>query len=577
MLVAGGRHNAKHGYGQAIFIKLLLMKTGENAWPRGGPAARKLRDRPQPQSGVVECWIDGVLEYCHPKIHCSSNPTLQYSSNPEIQMMNDWTWEKARHLLFRAGFGGKREEIQAMLDKGLSAALDDLLSGPARPLPVPQWLEEGKKIDPREIRRLSEEERRLLQKRNNQHTRELQGGWLQFMIAAPAPADMLHEKMAFFWHSHFATSAQKVRATPFLYNQLKLFHQHALGNFGDLLHAIIRDPATLRYLDNDRNRKGNPNENLARELMELFSLGPGNYTEQDIREGARALTGYSLEPYQFRYRPFLHDAGSKTILGRTGNFNGEDFVNIILEQPACAEFMARKLWVYFANENPQEEVIKTLAGKFRDATHDIKILLREMFSHQEFYSTEAMGTQIKSPIQLVVGTARTLGLAVNNVEFYGRMLFTMGQVPYWPPNVKGWPGGRAWIDTSRLVTRYTFAEIIAEGKIPEEMDPRLQGDVDLRNPGMSDDERKIKLQQRRMMPPRNLRVDFDAEKFAGSASSPAEIIEAITRVLLAVTPSLEEQKVLIANLEKTLAQKPREEALQRAVGDVMLLPAYQLC
>ncbi|MCI0693407.1 DUF1800 domain-containing protein [candidate division KSB1 bacterium] len=507
-------------------------------------------------------------------------------------MINNWTWEKARHLLFRAGFGGKREEIETALRKGLPGAIDELLSGPTRARPEPQWLEEDKKIDPREIRRMGEEERKLLQKRNNQHTRELQGGWLQFMIAAPTPADMLHEKMVFFWHSHFATSAQKVKATPFLYNQLKLFHQHALGNFGDLLRAIIRDPAMLRYLDNDQNRKGQPNENLARELMELFSLGPGNYTEQDIREGARALTGYSLESYQFRYRPFQHDAGSKTILGRTGNFSGDDFVEIILEQPACAEFMARKLWVYFAgadspstvlsnklgaSENPQEEVIKTLAGKFREAKYDVKKLLCEIFSHPEFYSVEVMGTQIKSPIQLVAGTARTLELAVSNAEFYSRMLFTMGQVPYLPPNVKGWPGGSAWIDTSRLVTRYTFGEIIAEGKIPEEMDPRSQGDVDLRDPNTTAEERRLKLQQRRMMPPRNLRVDFDAEKFVGSASSPAEIIEAITRVLLAVIPSADERKVLIANLEKALAQKSREEALQRAVGDVMLLPAYQLC
>lgn len=517
------------------------------------------------------------MDYNTPLIQRSINPTLQYSINTAIHMKNSWTWEKARHLLFRAGFGGKKQEIETVLSKGLPGALDELLSGPTRMLPEPEWLEEDKKIDPREIRRMGEEEKKLLQKRNNQHTHELQGGWLQFMITAPTPADMLHEKMVFFWHGHFATSAQKVKATPFLYHQLKLFHQHALGNFGDLLLAIIRDPAMLRYLDNDQNRQGQPNENLARELMELFSLGPGNYTEQDIREGARALTGYNLEPYQFRYRPFLHDAGSKTILSRTGNFNGEDFVNIILEQPACAEFMARKLWVYFASENPQAEVVKTLAGKFREAKYDIKTLLREMFGHPEFYSAEAMGTQIKSPIQLVVGTARTLALAVSNVEFYARMLFTMGQVPYLPPNVKGWPGGRAWIDTSRLVTRYTFAEIIAEGKIPEEMDPRLQGDMDWRDPGMSDDERKIKLQQRRMLPPRNLRVDFDAEKFAGSASSPAEIIEAITHILLAVTPSDDERKALIANLAKALAEKPREEALQRAVGDVMLLPAYQLC
>jgi len=490
---------------------------------------------------------------------------------------NNWNWEKARHLLFRAGFGGKAEEIETILGKGLPGAIEHLLSGPTRTLPIPKWLAEDKAIDPRAVRSMGEEEKKMLQRSNRQHTNELQGGWVQFMMSTPTPADMLHEKMVFFWHGHFATSEQKVKATPFIYDQLKLFHDRALGNFGDLLHAIIRDPAMLRYLDNDQNHKGKPNENLARELMELFSLGPGNYSEQDIREGARALTGYSLEPYQFRYRRFLHDNGSKTVLGRIGNFSGEDFVKIILEQPACAEFMTRKLWVYFASENPPEDVIKTLATKFRESKYDIKTVLREIFNHPEFYSAEVIGAQIKSPIQLVVGAARTLELAVNNFEFYGRMLLMMGQVPYLPPNVKGWPGGRSWIDTSRLVTRYSFAEIVAEGKIPAEMDPRLPGDMDLRDPGMTPEERKLKRKELRSLPPRNLRIDFNAEKFAGSKSSPAEIVDAITRVLLAVSPTKDERQVLIANLEKTLKEKSYEEALQRAVGDVMLLPAYQLC
>jgi uncharacterized protein (DUF1800 family) len=490
---------------------------------------------------------------------------------------NDWNWEKACHLLFRTGFGGKPEEIATVLSQGLSNSLDHLLSGPTRALPVPTWLDEDKQIDPRAIRRLGDEEKKMLQRRNRQHTHELQGGWVQFMIGAPTPADMLHEKMAFFWHGHFATSAQKVKATPFIYNQLKLFHDHALGNFSELLHAVIRDPAMLRYLDNDQNHRGKPNENLARELMELFALGTGNYTEADIRDGARALTGYGVEPYQFRYRPFQHDAGSKTILGRTGNFDGDDFANIILEQPACAEFITQKVWAFFASENPQDQVIKTLADKFRGAQYDIKTLLREIFSHPDFYSAEVMGTQIKSPLQLVVGTARTLELDVNNFEFYGRMLLMMGQVPYLPPNVKGWPGGRAWIDTSRLVTRYSFAEIIAEGKIPAEMDPRQSGDMDLFDPNMAPEERKLKFKERRMLPPRNLRLDFNAEKFTGNSSSAAEIVAAITRVLLSVEPTSGERQKLIANLETALKEKSREEALQRAIGDVMLLPEYQLC
>jgi len=488
-----------------------------------------------------------------------------------------WSREKVRHLLFRAGFGGRQNEIEALFDKGLSGSIEHLLSGPTRALPAPKWLAEDQQLDPREIRRMGEEEKKMLQRRNRQHTNELQAGWVQFMMGAPTPADMLHQKVAFFWHGHFATSEQKVKATPFLYNQLKLLHEHALGNFGDLLRAIIRDPAMLRYLDNEQNQKGQPNENLSRELMELFSLGTGNYTEQDIREGARALTGYSIEPYQFRFRRFQHDGGGKTILGRTGNFNGEDFVNLILEQPACAGFIARKLWSYFASENPPAALIKTLAGKFREAQYDIKTILREIFSHPEFYAAAVMGAQIKSPLQLVVGAARTLELRVNSFEFYGRMLLMMGQVPYLPPNVKGWPGGRAWIDTSRLLTRYTFAEIIAAGKVPEEMDPRMQGDMDLRKADMTEEERKLKFQARKMLPPRNLKIDFDAEKFAGNKSSAPEMIEAITAILLAVAPAKGERQNLILNLEKALKEKSREAALQRAVGDVMWLPAYQLC
>jgi len=502
----------------------------------------------------------------------------------------DWTRNKASHLLFRAGFGGKPGEIDDFAKRGLSASLDALLSGPTRELPVPAWLEEDKKLDPRQLRMMSKEEKQKLQMIARQHMREMVGGWVKFMMDAPTPADMLHERMVFFWHGHFATSVQKVQATPFVYNQLKLFHDKSLGNFGDLLHAIVRDPAMLRYLDNDQNRKGKPNENLARELMELFSLGVGNYTEDDIREGARALTGWGIEPYQFVFRPRAHDDGEKTIFGKKGNFDGDQFTNLILEQPACAEFMARKLWVYFASENPKKEVIHELASKFRESKYDIKTLLRAVFSHPEFYSPEVIGSQIKSPIQLVVGTARTLGLTASKLELYGRMLLMMGQVPYAPPNVKGWPGGRTWIDTSRLVTRYTFAEIIAKGRIPSEIDPRQQGDAELvQNEMPAEMDRETKTEepreqrkqlskgQRKTMLPRNLRVDFDASKLAGAQLSVEETVDKITRLLLPVAPSEGERKNLVKTLEKNLADSPREEALQILVGQIMLLPAYQLC
>jgi uncharacterized protein (DUF1800 family) len=489
----------------------------------------------------------------------------------------DWNWEKARHLLFRAGFGGNRSEIEEAVSKGLKATVDHLLSGPTRTLPEPVWLEEDKKITPKEMRAKTKEEQQEYQKLSRQHIKELQAGWIQYMISCPTPADMLHEKMSFFWHGHFATNVQNVKGPPFIFSQLKLLHDQALGNFGKFLHAIIRDPAMLRYLNNDQNKKGKPNENLARELMELFSLGGGNYTEKDIQEGARALTGWGIEPYEFKLKSFAHDNGEKTILGKTGKWGGDEFVSIILEQPACATFITRKLWVYFANEKPKESVIQDLANEFRASGYEIKTLLRSLFTHPEFYSDQVVGSQIKSPIQLVVGTSRTLGLSVNAREFYGRMLLMMGQVPYLPPNVKGWPGGRAWIDTSRLVTRYSFAGIIGSGKVPQEIDPRMQGDGDmeLNSPEMMNQEKEKKTkEQRKSMMPRNLKAGFDVKPLIGSKETPAEVVDELARVLLAFPPAKEEREILINNLES--ASKGGGDPIQKLVGDFMMLPAYQL-
>ncbi len=500
-------------------------------------------------------------------------------------MSPNWNLEKAQHLLFRAGFGSRPQEIKEFAQLGLAGAIEALLHGPTRTLPTPVWLEEDMAVDLHKLKTLGKEERQQQRMTQRMHVRDLVASWVQFMIMTPTPADMLHERMVFFWHSHFATSVQKVQAAPFIYSQLKRFHDLALGNFSDLLHAIIRDPAMLRYLDNDQNRKGKPNENLARELMELFSLGIGNYTEQDIHEGARALTGWSIERWNFQFRERQHDNTPKTIFGKTGNWNGNDFVDLILEKPSCAEFLALKLWTYFANENPRETTIHDLAVAFRDAKYDIKSLLREIFSHPDFYASEVMGTQIKSPIQLVVGTGRILGLTLSNREFYERMLLMMGQVPYSPPNVKGWPGGHAWIDTSRLMTRYAFAEIIGEGTIPSEIDPRMKGDRELkhseqRNEAMEmvrNQKRNLGKGQHKSMFPSHLKVNLDATELIDSATSPQEIVERLVQILLPVPASHAETQLLAKTFEQHLAKASRGESLQKLIGKIMQLPAYQLC
>ncbi|MFQ5677618.1 MAG: DUF1800 family protein, partial [bacterium] len=348
------------------------------------------------------------------------------------------------------------------------------------------------------------------------------------------------------------------------------FNENAVGNFRDLLHGIIRDSAMLRYLDNNQNRKGKPNENFARELMELFSLGPGNYSEADIKESARAFTGWNNNPLQFTFRRRVHDYGRKFFLGKSGNFDGEDIVDIILEQPACSEFITRKLLNFFSFET-SDKTVRALANDFRNHDYEIKPLLKKIFSHEEFYSPQVIGIQIKSPIQLVVGTARTLGLQMDNDEFLLYMLNLMGQVPYMPPNVKGWPGGRSWIDTSRLLTRYTFAEIVGRGQIPAEIDPRSRRDRP-RN--------KISKQKtgfKRMMRRGGVHIEFDPRRLLTNERDASEVISRLAEVLLSHDLNENERASLVDNYSVYLNKFGGHQALKRLIGDMMSIPAYQLC
>lgn len=487
---------------------------------------------------------------------------------------NPWDWTKARHLLNRAGFGGKPSEIE-LLDKiGLDSGLKKLFDFKSQSLETPDWLSEYDRFSLRGIRDLSEEERRELNRLNRQRIHEFQVGWIKRMIESPKPSDMLWEKMTFFWHGHFATGVQKVRMPPLLFTQLGLFHENAVGSFKDLLHGISRDPAMLRYLDNNQNRRGKPNENFARELMELFSLGPGNYTETDVKEAARAFTGWTNDPFNFRIRFRQHDHGKKTFLGHTGNFNGEDIVNIILDQPACAEFIARKILNFFSFGNISGEKVQTFADEFRSHDYQIEPLLKKIFSHKDFYAAKVIGTQIKSPIQLMVGTARTLDLKINNDEFVLYTLNLMGQVPYFPPNVKGWPGGKSWIDTSRLLTRYTFAEIIGRGEIPREIDPRSSRDF---GPRKKKDRKRAKGAFGRNMRDRDFTIEFDPGKLLSGQNSPDAILKRLTDVLLAQNLTDDERQMLLTNYKNNLNTMNRKQAQKNLIGDIMGLPAYQLC
>jgi uncharacterized protein (DUF1800 family) len=261
--------------------------------------------------------------------------------------------------------------------------------------------------------------------------------------------------MVLFWHNHFVSSLQKVRSPVLMYRQQLVLRKHALGSFGDLLHEVSKDPAMVIYLDNASNRKGEPNENFAREVMELFTLGEGNYNEADIKEAARAFTGWSIDADagEFMWRPLVHDDGVKTILGRSGNFDGDAVLDILLAQPPAADFIVSKLWREFVSPTPDPPEIKRIARMFRDNRYDIKVAVRAILTSDAFYAPQNRAALIKSPVDLIVGTMRQFRFETGDVLPLVLASRQLGQDLFAPPNVKGWPGGEAWINSATLLQR----------------------------------------------------------------------------------------------------------------------------
>jgi uncharacterized protein (DUF1800 family) len=282
------------------------------------------------------------------------------------------------------------------------------------------------------------------------------------MTTGPRP---FQEKMVLFWHGHFATSFEKVRNAYYMWRQNELFRRLATGNWQELLTFAGKDPAMLIWLDQADSRRPHANENFAREVMELFSLGIGNYTETDVTEGARALTGWSLDRLnqEYVYRPAFHDDGVKTFLGRTGNLNGDDVIAQIVTHPAAARFITAKLWNYFAGQPPTDELNGALAAVFRENGNNFKPLLRILFRSEEFYDPAVVRNQVKGPVQWLVGTARVLECALPPTLICEGITRRLGQDLFAPPNVKGWDGGISWITTTTLLDRYNTAALLVQG------------------------------------------------------------------------------------------------------------------
>ena len=374
-----------------------------------------------------------------------------------------WSRGDARHLLWRTQYGASAAEIEQALAGGLERTLDRLLT--------PQDESPDFEATDRLLRQIA---------LDTGNIDRLKAWWLHRMLNSANP---LLEKASLFWHNHFATSAAKVRSVPHMAAQNDLIRREALGSFRGLLSGMTRDVAMLIWLDGNANRKRHPNENFAREVMELFSLGVGNYTEQDIAEAARAFTGWHVRDDKFWFNERQHDGENKSVLGRTGNLDGDDVIEICLGQAACPRFLAEKLLNTFVLAKPEPSSVDQLADRIR--THDFQMrpVLRELFGSRLFFSASVRGSIIKSPLEFVLGAYRSLGNRPN-LQSTVRLLADLGQDVFEPPTVKGWEGGRLWINSASLLQRANFAsDLTGRSKFGEIEDPdRVAAVYELHSP-----------------------------------------------------------------------------------------------
>ena len=398
----------------------------------------------------------------------------------------DWNYDTAAHLLERAGFGGTPDEIRALAIMPPEEAVRSLVyfdstenahlqafdhSGihdpglepfpPSRPATTELAKRTGEALGIK----VKQDGNRRLQPVVNKffywlrasvlETNRVAYWWADRMVATNTP---LQEKMALFWHGHFAINESKVRDYRKLLVELELFQEMGTGSFRDLMVAVAQDPAMLSFLDAGVNVKGASNENFAREIMELFTMGVGNYSETDIREAARAFTGWNYVDLEFVINTEQHDVDTKTFLGRAGDFDGVDIIDIIMEQPVTAEYIAGKIYRYYVRDELSKDLQTELGNVFREADYEVAALLKKIFLSKDFYNAESVGVHIKSPVELAVSTYRKLGLNyVPGVPDFNGATGALGQTLFRPPTVAGWAGGRSWITPGLLLERGNFA------------------------------------------------------------------------------------------------------------------------
>jgi uncharacterized protein (DUF1800 family) len=388
-----------------------------------------------------------------------------------------------QHLLWRSGFGPQAEDISLIYATN-SKQLFKKIYAASSAAPSPLLVSES--VFPLTVKviqnlssyaKMGREERSKLLQESRDAIKKLNLLWLNEMTHSQA---QLREKMAFFWHGHFATRENNI-----IYQQqlLEIIRRDGLSDFGTLLRGVSKSASMLAFLNNQQNRKSHPNENFAREVMELFTIGRGNYTEQDVKESARAFTGWGFKVNgEFVSRPNFHDAGTKIIFGKTGNFTGDDVINMLLEKKETAFFITQKILKNFVNDSVSTEEVHRFSDKFYQSGYKIDALMEDIFTSSWFYEKKNIGVKIKSPIELIVGIRRFLPIEFENEEvqlLYQRLL---GQVLFYPPNVAGWPGGKSWIDSSTLMYRLKIPRMLHDNSddatAPKQDDDIMMGQME---------------------------------------------------------------------------------------------------
>ncbi len=471
---------------------------------------------------------------------------------------------KNQHLLWRAGFGPAVEQWND-LDKVSPSKLYEALEKASRKEPMPLKVAtnfvEGLRNGVDGIRRteMTQEQRQQLQKKSREEIRNLNLEWLDEMVNSE---QQLREKTAFFFHGHFAC-----RNLNALYQQdlVNIIRKNALGNFGTMLKEVSRSAAMLTFLNNQQNRKQKPNENFAREVMELFTMGRGNYTEKDIKEAARAFTGWQFKLNgEFIFRENFHDTGAKTVLGKTGNFDGDDVLDILLQQKQTATFICTKLYRFFVNTEVDEQKVKWLADRFYKSGYEIAPLLKDIFTSDWFYDQKNIGTRVKSPVDLLVGIRRSIPMQIENEDAQLYLQKILGQVLFYPPNVAGWPGGFNWIDSSSLMFRMRVPQLIAT---KEAFNIRAKSD---------DDQEMGRMQQAaNKMGGRVLQTTIRWEPAMKQLEkiSRENLLSNIATLMWQTIPSPINKQLM----EKFIDAASRERYIQTAIIQLMCTPEYQMC